>query len=402
MTKKAEKAETKPVVRTITIRQSALKTALSRVADVPLVKPTLPVLETVLLEQKGTELWMTGTDLEITVTTKVEAVFDTMISEPIACLPARKLLELVASFTNEDITMNIDALGIAKLQCGSSKSKLIGLPAEEFPPRPTYAEDLGHFSLDADAISLLKMVNLAASTDNNRPILTCVNLMVVAGDKKVYLSAADGFRAAMADFPVEKSISTNMNIPPKGVKEIIRLGPGKMYPVTVDQPKLAYVNENTTLFIQLITGNYPDLKQVKPHNYTTTITATRADIESAVKLATIFAKDSSYLIGINVDQNGLELTGVSSERGSTQTSVPCTLSGQPIKIAANATFFRQGVLATNTNQVRIDFVAPQSPLLITPVGGSTLNYVLMPMWKGEEDSAVEVAKAAEAAEAQGV
>ena len=108
-------------------REKVLK-ALQKVISTVGARSTLPVLSNVLLEAEATQLSFTTTDLEIRITTQIEAEIEVPGSTTI---PAKKFLALVSKFTDDDLYFSSNERHHAELVCGSSKFKLLGLPAED-------------------------------------------------------------------------------------------------------------------------------------------------------------------------------------------------------------------------------------------------------------------------------
>ena len=119
----------------ITVAREGLLKALQRIISTVGSRSTLPVLGNVLLETSGGKLVLTTTDLEIRITTDLEAAVE---REGRTTLPAKKLLALVGKFFDDEVSIESDERHHAAIVCGTSKFKLLGIAPADFPEPPEF------------------------------------------------------------------------------------------------------------------------------------------------------------------------------------------------------------------------------------------------------------------------
>ena len=113
-----------------TVNREKLQKALQRVGSIIGSRSMLPVLGNVMIQAEEGVLTLTTTDLEIRISTKVEA---TVESAGVTTIPARKLASLVGCFVGTDVVFDVDEKDHIKIRCGTSHFTLLGLPAMDFP-----------------------------------------------------------------------------------------------------------------------------------------------------------------------------------------------------------------------------------------------------------------------------
>ena len=118
----------------LTITREQLQEGLVAVAASVPAKTTLPILSNILLEATKNGIRLSGTDLDISVSTTVSASVD---QEGAITLPARKLVEIVRELPSAAIRLTASGEQRVTIECGRSKFKLLGLPREEFPAFPS-------------------------------------------------------------------------------------------------------------------------------------------------------------------------------------------------------------------------------------------------------------------------
>ena len=113
-----------------TVNREKFQKALQRVGSIIGARSMLPLLGNVLIEANEGGLTLCTTDLDIRITTGVEAD----VAEPgRSTVPARRLTSLVGSFSADTVEFAVDDKDHFKISCGTGRFTLLGLPAAEFP-----------------------------------------------------------------------------------------------------------------------------------------------------------------------------------------------------------------------------------------------------------------------------
>src|SRR2546427_11104865 len=119
------------------IAKEQLINGLQAVQNIVSSRTTLPILSNVLLRGEEKRLELTATDLDVTISSAVEAE----IKEGGAfTVPVKKLFGIVRELGNSEIEVEVDEKNFCKLTAAASFYKLNGLAAEDFPPLPTFSE----------------------------------------------------------------------------------------------------------------------------------------------------------------------------------------------------------------------------------------------------------------------
>ena len=117
----------------LTISKEQLINGLQAVQNVVSTRTTLPILSNVLLRAEGDRLEFTATDLDVTITSSVEAKVK---KGGASTVPVKKLFGIVRELANADIDLQVDEKNVCSIQSGASFYKINGLSADEFPPPP--------------------------------------------------------------------------------------------------------------------------------------------------------------------------------------------------------------------------------------------------------------------------
>jgi DNA polymerase-3 subunit beta len=116
-----------------TITREKLQEGLAAVTPAVPGKTTLPVLANLLVQTTDKGIRISGTDLDIAVSTEVTADVEAVGA---ITIPARKLSEIARELPPAPVKISATGDQRITLECGRSKFKLLGLPKSEFPSFP--------------------------------------------------------------------------------------------------------------------------------------------------------------------------------------------------------------------------------------------------------------------------
>ena len=144
-----------------TISREKLQEGLAAVASAVPSKTTLPVLANLLVQTTEKGIRISGTDLDIAVSTEVIA--DVEAAGAIT-IPARKLSEIARELPPAPVKISAAGDQRITLECGRSKFKLLGLPKSEFPSFPAVKFEKALRIPSGDLQKLISHTAFAAST----------------------------------------------------------------------------------------------------------------------------------------------------------------------------------------------------------------------------------------------
>jgi DNA polymerase III subunit beta len=348
-----------------TITREQFQEGLVAVAASVPAKTTLPVLSNLLLEATKDGLRLSGTDLDIAVSTTVPASVD---QEGSITLPARKLVEIVRELPSASIRFTAAGEQRVTLECGKSKFKLLGLPREEFPAFPTVKFDGGWKSEAKELHKLISHVAFAASTEESRPILNGV--LWELRPEKMRMVATNGHRLARMDVPVSGSkAQADLIVPPKALEQIRRLfGADDQVEIARSDNHLGFRSATTQVFTRLIEGPYPNYEQVIPRENDKFATADKSALTAALRRMSTVASDQTHRIRMAFSSGGCKLSVQTPDLGEAQEELTVTYEGDPLEIGFNATYLLEILKFIPTDEVRLTFKAPERAATCEPVG----------------------------------
>src|SRR3954451_9266198 len=239
-----------------TISREKLQEGLTAVTATIPAKTTLPVLANILVETTERGIRLSGTDLDIAVSTEVAA--DVEATGAIT-IPAKKLTEIARELPPSPVKIAAAGEQRVTLDCGRSHFKILGLPRDEFPSFPTVRFNESWRIRSGDLQKLIGHTSFAVSTEESRPILNGV--LWELRPESMRMVATNGHRLAKMSVPIEKTgaPSADLIIPPKALEHVRRLFPAEEdLEVGKGDNHIGFRSPFTAVYTRLIEGPYPN------------------------------------------------------------------------------------------------------------------------------------------------
>lgn len=357
------------------ILKAALLEGLQKVQNVVGSRSTLPILANALLTAEDKKLWLTTTDLDITIRCAVEAEVQKGGS---TTLPVKRISGIAREMPDKAIEFEIDEKDVATLKCESSYFKIIGLKGDEFPPMPK-TESNYCYHLDQGVFKeMLRKTSYAASTDETRYVLNGV-LLNFKGNK-LAIVATDGRRLALVEQEVEfpKEAEASVIVPTKTVNELMHtLGDEGELRIRATAAQITFEFSDVVIASKLIEGTYPNFRQVIPAKCEERVTVERETLFTALKRVALLNTDKSNATKLTFGKNKIVITTITPDVGEARETVPVKYAGKEITVAFNPEYMMDPLKNLNNDEIFVELTDDLSPGVIKC--DIPFLYVLMPM-----------------------
>lgn len=356
----------------LTISREKLQEALTAVAAAVPTKTTLPVLGNLLLETTDKGLRLSGTDLDIGVSTEVLADVE---SPGAITVPAKKLTEIVRELPPAPVKLSAAGEQRITLECGRSRFKLLGLPRDEFPAFPGVDFSKSWRVRSGDLQKLISHTAFAVSTEESRPILNGVLWEV--REKETRMVATNGHRLAKMETPYTGSLTGDFIIPPKALEQVRRLFPSdEELEVARGENHLAFRSPFTSVFTRLIEGPYPNYDQVIPRDNNRLAIIDKTALQSALKRMAVVASDQTHRVKLSFNSALLKFSVATPDLGEGQDELPIRYDGDPIDIGFNGMYLLEILRYMPTEEIRFTFKEPERAATLEPENWNELGKYL--------------------------
>jgi DNA polymerase-3 subunit beta len=349
-----------------TISREKLQEGLAAVAASIPTKTTLPVLANIMVEATDKGIRLSGTDLDIAVTTEVAADVETPGA---ITIPAKKLSEIAKELPPAPVRIAAAGEQRVTLDCGRSHFKILGLPRDEFPAFPNVKFNESWRIRSGDLQKLISHTSFAVSTEESRPILNGV-LWELKPDT-MRMVATNGHRLAKMEMPIKSggAPSADLIVPPKALEQIRRLFPeDEELEIAKGENHLGFRSPFTAVFTRLIEGPYPNYDQVIPKDNNRVAIADRTALMSALRRMSIIASDQTHRIRLSFNAGMLKFSVQTPDLGEAADELAVRYTGDPLDIGFNANYLLEILRYIPTEEVRLTFKAPERAATLEPEG----------------------------------
>jgi DNA polymerase-3 subunit beta len=360
--------------------QTALVAAVDRVLNVVPQKTTMPVLGHLLLEAAGSQLKLTATDLDLTISTSIGAEVD---REGSVTLPAKRFSEIVHQL-DPSTTVELDVhRANALIAAGRANFRILGTGAEEFPKSPALAFKKG-MALPADTLrKAIQKTIFCVSKDETRRALTGI-LWEVAGDSMAMVGT-DGHRLARISIPVELAVEARREVivPTKALQQVLRLAPSaedEGIQVKLAEDHVIFRFDDTVLFTRLIEGPFPKYQDVIPKANDKKVVVKRELLADALRRVGLLADNLTHQVRVSVKRDLVVLSTRTQDIGEATEEIEAQYGGDAMDMGYNAHYLLEIVRNVEADEVLLSLSTPLNAGLVEPLEqGEDENYLCLIM-----------------------
>ncbi len=353
-----------------------MATAVSNVSRAVSTKATIPALEGVLIKAYNDNLNISGYNLEIGITTDIEA---RVIKEGEIVLGAKLLLDIVRRLPEEIVSIETDDRMVTYITCGKADYQIVGMPSVEYPDLPTFQQTDG-VSVNSKVMrDMIRQTVYAVSDNTAKPIYTGSLYEISGGVLKII--AIDGFRMAIRSESVESESETSFIVPGKTQLEVLKLlnDDDSNVDIIVGQRHITFKIKTYSVISRLIEGAFLDYKATVPTSEKTALVLkTRLMIESVERMSLLNSEKIQSPVRCKFAEDEIRLSCASSVgRANDVISVP--IIGDNVEIGFNNRYMLEALKNTDTDEVKLVLNGPVSPIVIKPVKGDSFLSIVVPV-----------------------
>jgi DNA polymerase-3 subunit beta len=342
-------------------------------------KSTIPILSNLLLEASNGELWIKGTDLDVSISTRCDAEIK---HEGAICIQAKKLFEIVRSLPEAEIEIKRGENDQVNLVCERSRFKMLGLTKDNFPE---IKEFNGPFVPIPSKLvrTFIGRTVFAITNEESRYALNGAK-MEISG-KEIRMVATDGHRLSFIEqqSEMEGSIQLDVLIPKKALTELSKLVSESDEPVEIghNENHLFFRVGKRLLVSRTLSGQFPNYELVLPKDNNNKVVAESARVASAIKRVALMADERSHAVKFEISEGQINITSQSSEVGEAGESLPVEYAGPAISAGFNAQYLLDFFSVIQDGEVSLEFKDGNSQVQLKPKDDVECNfrYIVMPM-----------------------
>lgn len=353
-------------------------------------KTTIPVLSHLLLnardpkESKDGKLHLAATDLDVSLTSRCDA--DIREGGAIA-VQAKKLIEIIRSLSATEVLLVQEEPRVLGIRAGSSRFKIHGLAADDFPTLPTVPAASGsRVEIPfADFRRMVAKILFAVSAEESRFQLNGALFKVKDGALEIV--ATDGHRLALVEKREESlrkapetspsAADDSVLVPRKALQELQRLEGEGALEFRRGEHHLSFRLGQRELICRILEGTFPDYERVIAKDNDKKVLFDRKELAEAVQRAALMTSDRARAVRLQFSPRQLVISAVNADLGEAVEEVSCEYDGPEFRLGINPDYLSQFLSAVDTDRVRLELKDentqcvgyPQEPRTTQPTDG---------------------------------
>lgn len=366
----------------ISCLRTDLANAVSNVSRAVSTKAAIPALEGVLIKAYDNKLNISGYNLEIGITTDIEA---TIQVEGEIVVSAKLFLDIVRRLPEEIVMIETDDRMVTYITCGHVDYQIVGMSSVEYPDLPSF-EQTDLITVNAKILrEMIRQTVYAVSENTAKPIYTGSLFEIEDGNFRIV--AVDGYRMAIRNENVDSESKTSFVVPGKTQQEVLKLltDDDENVEIIIGQRHITFKVKNYRVISRLIEGTFLDYNTTIPKEAKTEIVMNTRSIINAIERMSLLNNDrvQSPVRCIFADDE-IKLSCASAVgKASDVLSVP--IIGDPVEIGFNNRYMLDALKNTDTDEIKLILNGPTAPMIIKPIKGDSFLCFVLPMRLANEN-----------------
>jgi DNA polymerase-3 subunit beta len=353
---------------------------LSAISGVVSQHTSLPILSNVLLQVKSNQMYLTATDLDVTVKVSMEIQAK---AEGSLTIPAKRFQDVLRELPDDAVSLEKKDSRLI-LESGKNHFEILSLPEEDYPVVPKVQEDKG-VKIQAELVrDWAEHILFAVSKDESRPVLG--GILWEIDERGFTMVATNGHRLSKLCHSGKFKKITGMKdiiLPPKAMNLLVRLSArDEEVELIPGENHLLFKGSDYEVYTRLLEGPYPNYQQVIPTDNEKEAIIDRKEFLGAVRRTSLMANVATKRIELGFEKNILKIAVNTRDVGEALCEVDAEYKGESERLDFNATYLEDVLKVMKSERVRVSFKGPDRAVLITPEigeGGEEYLCLVMPL-----------------------
>jgi DNA polymerase-3 subunit beta len=343
---------------------------------------TLPLLSNILFDADNEFLYLSATDMDISVRIKCKV---DKIEQPGKTTIPKKIIALIKEFTDDDIKIETDKNDNTKVVCKKASYKINGLPAEDFPVLQPDEKKLETISVPQKLLKeMISKIYYAALKDTSKRNLNGVFFKFE--NNQIEAVATDAHRLAYYKAEIKASLKSKFEyiIPLRTINEILKVlsdEEGKEIIINFYDKVIEFQLENMEIVSRIIDENYPNYNQVIPKEFNMEAVIDKEEFAAAVRRAITITSDKSKIVMLKLEKGKLIITAQAQDEGEGLEEIDIKYDGEPIEVSYNAAYIMDVLKVIAGNSIELKLISSMNPGIIKEKGNDNFLYTVMPIRK---------------------
>ncbi|OGR31247.1 MAG: DNA polymerase III subunit beta [Desulfobacula sp. RIFOXYB2_FULL_45_6] len=368
----------------ISFNKKEIVDVLSKIQGITGRKTSLTITSDILIKAVGSSITITANDMETAFYGTYGAEVD---REGILSINSKKFYEILREYPDDEILVNEVENRWVEIGRGDSIYHIVSSDHENFPETPVI-EDVEFIEIKSK--DLKKMVEMSSvigySGDEKRiyVIGSLIEKIINDGSERLRIVSTDSKRLHCYDAEFKGTLNLpeeSIIVPKKGLSELNKFidGNKESFNVGIKDNHFIFQDENESVMIKLLEGEYPDYKPVINYQDMIPVEVDRMMFSTLMKRISILTSDDYKSVILNFKSNELMVTITNPEIGESKERIMIPFSADEIKSAFNPRYFMDALGLFEDSIVVLNLKESKSPCIIKSLDNDRLICVIMAM-----------------------
>ena len=358
-------------------KTSVLCEAALNVQKAVMTKTSMPVLEGILMQTVDNGLKMTGYDLEIGISTVVEA---NVIDPGTVIINARTFCDIIRHIPYEDVILEVDDKLQCRIYCGDIEYFMTGINPKDYPELPTITNGKDLKVGKQVLKDMVKKTIFSVSVRDIRMIMRGIKFEVRPGELK--LVAIDAHRLAIRkEFIDYNGEDIDFVVPAKTLAEVIKLidDSDGYINIGLGRRHIIFNIDGYLVVSRLLEGEFMNYSAILTTERNTVVRIKSKDMIESVERVSLIITDR-FKAPLKMEFRSSEVRiSTSTALGTANDRVDVSIDGDDVTIGIQARYVLDSLRASEDDEVLMTIVNPLSPVCIVPVTGEKYLYLILPV-----------------------
>ena len=346
------------------VKSNEFQECFQKVVGVIPTKTTLSILNGILFHLEGDVLELTGTDLEISLRTKlqVEGEIDGSI-----VLPGKDLHNLFRALPETSVTFDVDDKMIARIITSAGEYEYPGENSSEFPALPQF-EIKNKVEIDSELfIRMIEKTIFAVSSGEIRSSLMGLYLQFFTNELRAVSTDRHRLVKIKKEFNIGEEFGGHI-VSTKALNLLLRsIEDKEKISLMLSENYMVFDIQESVIYSRLLEGMYPDYDKVIPPDNNNTLKINREMLESSLRRMAICSNKITQQIKLDISKDKVELYAEDPDSGKKgKESIPAEFDGENLIIGYNVNYLADILRHIDTEDILFTFSGPTNAGLIYP------------------------------------
>jgi len=368
----------------ISFNKKEIVDVLSKIQGLTGRKTSLSITSDILIKAVESKITITASDMETAFHGTYEAAVD---REGILSINSKKFYEILREYPDNEIIVNEVENRWVEIGKGDSIYHIVSSDYENFPETPVI-ENVDFIEINSkDLKKMVEMSSIIGYSGEEKRIYVLGSLLekiINEGKEKLRIVSTDSKRLNCYDADFKGNLNLgdeSVIIPKKGLSELSKFidGNKENFSIGIKDNHFIFQDENESVMIKLLEGDYPDYKPVINYQEMIPIEIDRNMFSTLMKRISILTSDEYKSVILNFKNNELIVTITNPEIGESKERIMIPFSEDEIKSAFNPRYFIDALSLFNDSTVVLNLKESKSPCIIKSLDNDRLICVIMAM-----------------------